>query len=260
MLYQVENRTIPLSTDYFGGLTTLPHIHPHLEMIYLTEGSCIATADDKNFYFEEGDIFLSFPNQIHYYHELSSVKGHLIIFSPDLFKDFKKIFETQIPVFSVVKKAQLNPDANTILDKIFERNNSLLPFDKIAAKGYLLTFLAELLPHMSLNTAPVNHDSLKAILSYCAKNYTEMITLDSLAADVHLNKYYISHILKERLNIGFTDFVNNMRIEHACGLLEKGANITDIAFSSGFSSVRTFNRVFLEKMKMTPRDYIKMKE
>lgn len=260
MLYQVENRTIPLSADYFDGLTTLPHIHPHLEMIYLTEGACIATADDKNFYFEKGDIFLSFPNQIHYYQNLSPVKGHLIIFSPDLFKDFKKIFETQIPVISVVKKAQLNPDANSVLDKIVERNNSDSSFDKIAAKGYLLTFLAELLPQMSLNAVSVNHDSLKAILSYCAKNYTETITLDSLAAEVHLNKYYISHILKERLNISFTDFVNNMRIEHACGLLGKGENITEIAFSSGFSSVRTFNRVFFEKMKMTPSDYIKIKK
>ena len=62
------------------------------------------------------------------------------------------------------------------------------------------------------------------------------------------------------MNIGFADFVNSLRIEHACNLLEKGSNITEIAFSSGFSSIRTFNRVFLQTLGMTPRDYIRSKE
>lgn len=260
MLYYVENRNVPLSASYFSGLTTLPHIHPHLELIYLTEGECVAIADNKEFYLEKGDLFLAFPNQIHSYKTILPVKGHLIIFSPELFKDFQKIFEKKIPIESVVKKTQMNSDTKEMLDKIVERTNAASSFAKIAAKGYLLTFLAEFLPLMRLNDAPVNHDSLKEILNYCAQNYTETLTLDKIAAEVHLNKYYISHILKERLNMSFTDFVNGMRIEHASGMLGKSANITEIAFSSGFSSVRTFNRVFMEKMKMTPRDYIKMKE
>ena len=49
-----------------------------------------------------------------------------------------------------------------------------------------------------------------------------------------------------------------LRIEHACSLLENGDNITEAAFSSGFSSIRTFNRVFVENMEMTPREYMKL--
>ena len=41
--------------------------------------------------------------------------------------------------------------------------------------------------------------------------------------------------------------------------LIKGSSITDIAYVSGFSSVRTFNRAFLKHLDMTPRDYIKQK-
>lgn len=260
MLYYIENRNIPFTASYSTGLIDCPHIHPHLELIYIKEGSSIATVDDKNFYMEKGDLFLSFPNQIHHYHDLSPVKAHLIIFAPDLFKDLKKRFETQIPVSPVIKGAQLSPDTNEILDRITEKNNSDSSFDRIAAKGYLLAFLGEILPLMTLVNAPVDHDSLKALLTYCSQNYTESITLDSLAAELHLSKYYVSHMFKERMNIGFTDFVNNLRVEHACNLLEEGANITEIAFSSGFSSVRTFNRVFLQNMGMTPRDYIKAKE
>jgi AraC-like DNA-binding protein len=50
-----------------------------------------------------------------------------------------------------------------------------------------------------------------------------------------------------------------MRVGHACQQLEKGCNITEIAFSSGFSSISTFNRAFLKHMGTSPREYIKSK-
>lgn len=113
---------------------------------------------------------------------------------------------------------------------------------------------------MTLIPNKSDQDSIKRLLQYCSENYTEPLTLDSISSNLHLNKYYISHIFKERMDIGFTDFVNNLRIEHACGLLERGVSITEVAFSSGFSSIRTFNRCFLQNMGMTPREYIKKKE
>ena len=59
------------------------------------------------------------------------------------------------------------------------------------------------------------------------------------------------------MKISFTDFINGMRVEHACSLLEQDSDITEAAFSSGFSSLRTFNRAFLKAMNMTPREYIR---
>ena len=64
MLYQIKNRSVPLSTGNFTGLSTIPHIHSHLELIYMEEGSSVATVDNKDFLIEKGDLFLSFPNQI----------------------------------------------------------------------------------------------------------------------------------------------------------------------------------------------------
>lgn len=260
MLYQIENRNTPISTGIFTGLSTIPHIHSHLELIYMEEGSSMATVDNKDFLIEKGDLFLSFPNQIHYYHDRSTVSGYLFIFSPDLFKDFKEIFQTQVPYSPIIKCNQLPLDLRSRLKKIKNKNRSESNFEKIAAKGYLLTLLAELLPLMTLVATPTDHDSIKSVLTYCSENYTEPLTLELISKELHLNKYYISHIFNERMNIGFADFVNSLRIEHACNLLEKGSNITEIAFASGFSSIRTFNRVFVQNMGMTPRDYIKSKE
>ena len=61
------------------------------------------------------------------------------------------------------------------------------------------------------------------------------------------------------MGIGFSDFINTLRVEHACELLEKGRSITDVAFASGFSSIRSFNRLFSRNMGMTPTEFIRRK-
>ena len=260
MLYQIENRSIPLATGIFSKLSPIPHIHSHLELIYMEEGSCLATVDYQNFLMEKGDLFLSFPNQVHSYHDRSAVKGYLFIFSPDVCRDLKEIFQKKIPCSPIIRSSLLPLALHDHLEIIRSRNESDTYYDKIAAKGYLLALLAELLPLMNLTGSPANHDSVKNVLAYCSENYTKPLTLEQAARELHLNKYYISHIFNERIKISFVDFINSLRVEHACTLLEQGCNITEIAFSSGFSSIRTFNRVFAQNMNMAPRDYIRYKE
>lgn len=64
-------------------------------------------------------------------------------------------------------------------------------------------------------------------------------------------------MFRQRLNTSFKDFVNQLRLEAACELLKKGTSMTESAYASGFSSVRTFNRVFSNYMNMSPREYAK---
>ena len=260
MRYQVEKRSSAFTASPTHGLSPLPHIHSHLEMIYASNGSSITTLDNQEFVLEEGDLFLSFPNQIHFYYDQSPVNGYMVIFSPDLFKDLKEDFQNKRPARPIIKRSQLPADIAKRLAVITEKNASDSVYDRICAKGHLLALLGELIPQMNMVPVSADHESIKNLMNYCSENYTENLTLDSVSRELHLSKYYISHIFKERMNIGFTDFINSLRTEHACELLKKDVSITDVAFSSGFSSIRTFNRVFLENMGMTPRDYIKTKQ
>lgn len=50
--------------------------------------------------------------------------------------------------------------------------------------------------------------------------------------------------------------MNEQRLEYARSLLEcTNWSVIEICMDAGFESQRTFNRVFLEKYRATPREY-----
>ena len=77
-----------------------------------------------------------------------------------------------------------------------------------------------------------------------------------LARELHLSGDYISHVFSDRLGIHFPDFINRLRVEQACQHLAKGCSMTEVAFASGVSSIRSFNRNFKQIMRVSPSVYI----
>lgn len=258
MLYHIETREKPFTCGSVHGLQPYPHIHSHLELIYLESGSSIAHLDNKKHRLNAGDLFISFPNQIHYYHDQIPTTGYLLIFASTLFDDLTDIFQTRLPACPILTADRLPADIRTQLERIRTQINSASAYDQISAKGCLLSLLCHCLSQMTLPDAPASQDNIKRLLTYCIEHYTEPLTLDILSKQLHLNKYYISHIFQERMDISYKDFINSLRVEHACHLLTGDTAITDVALASGFSTIRTFNRAFLKHTGMTPREYLKV--
>lgn len=260
MRYVHEERETPIEVWAFSGLHIRPHIHQQLELVYLTEGATVAALDGREFEMEAGDLFLSFPNQIHFYHDRGSTAGFIIIFSAGQFPDLAEVLNGHVPRDPVVPRERVPGDLCRRFPLIIRQIASGGSFDFIAGKGHILTLLGEILPHLELRALPAQPDSIKNILQYCMEKYTQPLTLDALARDMHLNKYYISHLFQSRLGMSFPEFINRLRLEHACERLCGQRSIVDVAFDAGFSSIRTFNRFFIEKMGMTPSEYIRQKK
>lgn len=256
MIYQIESKKYPYFVKNMPGLGSTPHIHTHLELVYICHGHAIATADERSFEIGPGDLFLAFPNQIHFYRKLEPVNIYLVIFSGSIHPQLADLLEGRLPVCPVLKKEVLPAGIAEQLAEISRLSRSDSPYDRMTATGQLLTFLGQLLPLFSYRQAPADHDSVKRILGYCMEHYTEPLTLDILSRELYLSKYYISHVFSGRMGISFPRFLGKLRTDHACRQLLKDPRITRAAFDAGFSSVRTFNRVFAEEKGMTPREYI----
>lgn len=100
---------------------------------------------------------------------------------------------------------------------------------------------------------------IQEAICFIQKNYREKLTLEMVSAHVYMNTQYFSRVFKKRIGISCTDYVNNLRIQHACELLEHSTFPSfRIASECGFNDPSYFNRVFHKQMKTTPNKYRKL--
>ena len=99
-------------------------------------------------------------------------------------------------------------------------------------------------------------DLVYCTVEYVAKNFREEIGLDKMAYDLGVSKYVLSRLFSKTFHCNFNKYVNGIRLNYAVSLLENTNElITTVCLDAGFESQRTFNRVFKERYKMTPREY-----
>lgn len=117
--------------------------------------------------------------------------------------------------------------------------------------------LSELFEMMEFtDVKPSDSNKIKEILNYCTENYTKDISLESISKELYISKYYISHLFRQKLHTGFTEYIGMLRISDACSLLmSEDKSITEVAYSVGFNSMRSFNRSFLKVTGKVPREY-----
>lgn len=234
-------------------LVALPHLHKEIEMIYIREGKNRVFVNRKNYPLSKGDLFIAFPHQIHYYD--NSEKGDFLVLIPSgkIFFEMESELYSSEPETNVVH-IEKGSDIEHFLDMIYIADGER----KVTETGaYINLILAKIIPQLSLRPiTQTSNNTVKSILEYCSRHYSENISLDSIAQNLHLNKYYISHVINDQMDMKISDFINSLRINTACDLLrETDKKITDISEDVGFGAIRSFNRTFLELMKVTPSEY-----
>lgn len=253
----LEIRSNPIMSSITSGLWPVPHLHKELEMIFVESGSVKAFADKKCYQLSDGDVFLAFPNQVHYYE--SSLDGiyYLIIFSPDTIFGAKNIMLDNVLRSSFIKKDVSESISQMIKQLPTISHDYSEPFKQTAQAGILNQIMATILKKCELKPRiKSDNATLQKILNYCEQNFSNDITLDSVSDTLHLNKYHISHLLNQKLGIGFNVYINALRISKACDLLEETDKKTsDISEEVGFGSIRSFNRAFMSIMNTTPLKY-----
>lgn len=260
MYFSLEKKsrafTIHRNTTY---LSAEPHLHSHLELVYMREnGKSVTYADNKSDILEKGDLFVAFPNQVHYYHDtVKPVLVDIFLISPEMCPEFKDFFENYVPETNVLKGADKNPVILNSLNTILNLNSEKDLFTETTVRGSMLVLLSEYFRLKKLEKVPFKStDTTEEIIKFCYENYTNDISLQSIADKLHISRYYISHLFGKRLHVCFNDYINSLRIRKACELLKSDKlSVTDIAHTVGYNTVRTFNRCFRDVRGITPSEY-----
>lgn len=99
-------------------------------------------------------------------------------------------------------------------------------------------------------------DIIYRTVSYISANFNKSISLDGMAHDLGVSKFSLSRLFSKTFHSSFNQYVNEARLGYACQRIETTDDtLTEISMDSGFGSLRTFNRVFKEKYRLTPSEY-----
>ena len=232
------------------------HLHEHIELAMLFDGHTHATIDSTEYDVYGGDILIVFPNQIHDFRTIQKEKYVLLKLAPELISELRQ-FTTALPCSNVIRGGSSDPELRALIERITGIYGSEEPYKDAILHGYLLAFFGKLLQKMELRDVQSgDYHVVGLIMNYCSNNFRKNLSLSVLEKELHLNKYYISHILSNKLHIGFNDYINSLRISGACKyLLKSDHTITEISELVGFNTLRTFNRAFIKQMGCTPSEY-----
>ena len=231
-----------------------PHLHKEIEIVYVIDGYAMAFCDNSQYPISTGDLFITFPNQVHYYENATVGKYLLIIIAPEVIYGLKDIFYDNIPQSNAVRLNEY-----LIFDLFQKSYYASGKYEATMFAGYINQAMALVMDKLPLKPRlKTNNLTLQKILFYCEENFRSNITLEQVANDLNLSKYHISHLLNEKLNLTFVEYMNIIKINYACNLLEStDLSVLDISEASGFGSLRTFNRVFQSQKNTTPVKYRK---
>lgn len=107
-----------------------------------------------------------------------------------------------------------------------------------------------------IQTASRSHALFEAIRDYIDEHYATPLTRESVAQAFYISPNYLSHLFQKTGAIGFNEYLNHTRLEHAKTLL-KGYDlkVKEVARTCGFVDSNYFCRLFRKNTERSPSEY-----
>jgi len=237
-----------------------PHLHKAMECVLVTEGTLAIGIGPELYEMKEGDFAIVFPELTHHYQVFSENKCRAIFLyvDPSLITTFLTTMQQQCPKCPVISKKNVDQDILYSLQSLLRQRYGKT--DLILQQAFVQIILARSLPQFELiEKSTIGRDDIVyQTVSYIAANFRDPLSLTQMATDLGYSPYTLSRVFSGTFHKNFNQYLNEVRLEYATSLLlYTNQTITDIYMNAGFESQRTFNRVFSERFRMSPREYRK---
>jgi len=239
--------------------------HNSLEICYLMRGRQTYCVDGKSHRLRGGDVFITFPDEVHSTGGSPQEKGVLYwmqLAMPDRGESFlglpprqatalvRALLETGNRHFRGSLGMKKHLDALTML--FHEPQN---PLSACAMANQAVGFLLEVIGCRRApgSISPVR--PLAAVIDYIQKHSGEPLGIPELAHLAGLSEARFKVRFKEATGVPPGEYVQRIRIEEARRRLAAGReSVTRIAFDLGFSSSQYFATVYKRYTGKSPRD------
>lgn len=148
-------------------------------------------------------------------------------------------------------------------DEVLEVVARLMKFDGDLGRclGPLVDLFGILARHRSPERSAVGEHSrlrdasLQELIRWTNENYARKITIDEVARMTGYSKYHFCSRFKSLTGMTYLNYLNAVRVRHACLLLQKGETVQAVCRATGFENVSYFIQMFKKIQHVTPHQY-----
>lgn len=253
------------------------HRHDALELLYIVSGEIDVKSTFYHLTLKKGDFYLINSGDLHYLKERDE-KNIVLMLHIDLdqFTEYhpyldKAIFSCNTQDASPEEKIQLEEVTQRIIESYLEMRDKKQGYRK-KVKSNIIHCLLTMINHFQYscredgnlknnNVFRENDFQIQRfhrILDHIYENYDQKLTLESIAGQEYISKYYLTHLLKDGIGSGFQDLINLVRVEQSEKfLLGTKDSIENICYACGFSNPQYYVKNFIKFFGTTPLEHRK---
>jgi len=227
------------------------HCHYSFEFVLALSGNILIEKERETYSLKRGDAIAIMPLEKHNCHTPQSSKIIYFQISPKLISNWDMFFGSKTPKNPTCKFSE--KETEELLREMRESDGSVIGINYLFFK-----VMNMFMKNNKLVSHYMQDDICLDALLYISKNFADNINLKDVASALGVSYVYLSRIFAKKINFRFVDCINSFRIQKALSLLANpDKSIGEICFECGFGSIRQFNRVFLDTMSCTPKEYKK---
>ncbi len=251
------------------------HQHDFYEVYYFIGGSVEYSVEGRTYELKSGDLLLINPLELHqpriapdqqdyerivlwinknYLSELCFNKTSLT-----------RCFDSSQPDHTnLLRPTKIQQSyISTMLDELITENTSDGYAVEIASEAILLRFLVELNrltidSKSALRKDEASSSIIPDVLEYINKHFCEKLTLNEIADEFFVSKYYLSHAFNNVVGTSVHRYIVLKRLIHAKQMLLSGIKSTTAATNCGFNDYAGFYRAFTAEYGVTPTEFVKL--
>jgi AraC-like DNA-binding protein len=251
------------------------HYHDELELVYVMKSSGTQYTGDHIRQFVPGELTIlgsmlphNWVSDDEYYSDDNELMVEAVVLHVKkcfIQNDFMKLPEMGglLSLFRDARRGVLINDISPEIEGLLLMLPELKGTGKVLKLLELFYKLSELSNKTFLasngyieNTNYKSNERLFKVYEFVANNYRRKISLQEIAAEVHMNPNAFCSYFKRRTAQSIFEYIIQMRLGYAKKLLIRNdLSIEQIAFKSGFISISLFNRQFKSHNLMTPMEY-----
>lgn len=238
------------------GISYGPAVHPHYILHVILSGKGIIQKGADIYHLEQGDIFLTCPEELTYY-EADVYEPWTYAWVAFGGKEVRRILSNSYlsrnPLFTVAEDLDMYASHIRQILSVFRSRDC----QQLTMIGNLLSLLSPTLIRTGDEPLPTKEGYVELAKEYMRNNYSYDVRIHEVADYLKIDRSYLYRLFMELEGISPRQYLVRYRLELSKAMLESGKyRIREISYSCGFSDLPSFETYFREQEGISPEEYM----